>query len=78
MNNHAHITMVHLLRYLLFILHAILSAHAFVLKRGNNDPFYQPDEGWQSKQPGEILRWRKIEPKFIGGDFNVAAAYQLL
>lgn len=66
------------LRYLIFLFFVALNGHAFVLKRCNDDPFYQPDEGWQSKQPGEILRWRKIEPKFIGGDFNVAEAYQLL
>lgn len=63
-----------LLLLLLFPLHA----HASVLKRGNDDPFYQPPAHWRSKQPGDILRWRKIEPKFIGGDFNVAEAYQLL
>lgn len=52
--------------------------NALILNRGVNDPFYQPEDGWKNKEPGDILRWREIHPKFIGGNFNVASAYQLL
>ena len=52
--------------------------NALILNRGVNDPFYKPEDGWKNKEPGEIPRWREIHPKFIGGNFNVASAYQLL
>ena len=42
------------------------------------DKFYKPPIGWQDKKPGEILRWREIEPKFLYSDFKVKEAYQLL
>ncbi|KAI3617031.1 hypothetical protein CBS9595_002940 [Malassezia furfur] len=72
------LSLFYLAQSLFLLLLFPLYGHASVLKRGNNDPFYQPPAHWKSKQPGDILRWRKIEPKFIGGDFNVAEAYQLL
>ena len=28
-----------------------------------NDPFYYPPKGWQNKQPGDILRSRKIQAR---------------
>lgn len=44
----------------------------------DKDPFYKPAHGWADKKPGDILRWRKIEPKFLYSDFKVKEAYQLL
>ncbi|WFD34150.1 hypothetical protein MCUN1_000986 [Malassezia cuniculi] len=54
------------------------SAAAYVVPRDANDPFYTPDAGWEDKQPGDILKWRAIQPKFLTQDFSVAEAYQLL
>ena len=31
-----------------------------------NDPFYYPPKGWQNKQPGDILRSRKIQAASVG------------
>ncbi|WFD36902.1 hypothetical protein MCUN1_003793 [Malassezia cuniculi] len=54
------------------------SASALVIPRDANDPFYTPDDGWKDKQPGDILKWRSIQPKFLEQDYSVAEAYQLL
>ncbi|WFD45263.1 hypothetical protein MPSI1_003945 [Malassezia psittaci] len=48
------------------------------VKRDSTDPFFSPPKGWKSKSPGDVLRWRKIQPKFLDSNFNVAAAYQVL
>lgn len=55
--------------------------HTATAKKGftpDKDPFYKPPGGWKDKDPGDILRWRKIEPKFLYTDFDVKEAYQLL
>ena len=26
----------------------------------DKDPFFKPPQGWEKKQPGDILRWRQI------------------
>ena len=54
--------------------------HTATAKKGftpDKDPFYKPPGGWKDKDPGDILRWRKIEPKFLYTDFDVKEAYQL-
>ena len=44
----------------------------------DKDPFFKPPQGWQNKQPGDILRWRQIKPIFHLMDMKLEAAYQLL
>lgn len=44
----------------------------------DQDPFYYPPNGWQSKQPGDILRSRKIQAASVGIlQFNLDA-WQML
>ncbi|WFD00719.1 hypothetical protein MYAM1_003471 [Malassezia yamatoensis] len=45
----------------------------------SNDPFYQPPSGWEDKQPGDILRERKVNLAFLEVDeYKYKEAYQLL
>lgn len=53
----------------------LLALVALALAR---DSFHAPPDGWQNRRPGDILRWRAIEPQFLQRDVHVHAAYQLL
>ncbi|WFD44781.1 hypothetical protein MPSI1_003452 [Malassezia psittaci] len=45
----------------------------------SDDPFYQPPSGWTDKQPGDILRTRKVDLAFLEVDeYKYKEAYQLL
>ena len=44
----------------------------------SNDPFYQPPAGFESKEPGTILRQRNIDVAFLGLIPDLVEAYQLL
>ncbi|KAI3618571.1 hypothetical protein CBS9595_002934 [Malassezia furfur] len=55
-----------------------LHPRAFILSP-ENDPFYQPPAGWEDKEPGTVLRSRRITPTLLTFDnINVEHAYQLL
>lgn len=59
---------------------ALRSLHprGFILSP-ENDPFYRPPAGWEDKEPGTVLRSRKITPTLLTFDkINVEHAYQLL
>lgn len=44
-----------------------------------NDAFYTPPDGWESKEPGTVLRTRKVNLAFLQiDDYNYEAAYQIL
>lgn len=42
------------------------------------DPFYKPDEGWERKHPGQILKWRKFKAKDSFTKLPLAESYELL
>lgn len=44
----------------------------------SKDPFYQPPAGFESEEPGKILRQRTISVAFLGFIPNPVHAYQLL
>lgn len=63
--------------YIFALLAALLVlSHAVVIRR--DDAFYTPDDGWKNKNPGDILKWRKIKPQLLDQDVNVEEAYQVL
>lgn len=44
-----------------------------------NDAFYNPPDGWESKEPGTVLRTRKVNLAFLQiAEYNYKAAYQIL
>ena len=47
------------------------------LPKPQNDPFYQPPDGWESKKVGTILRSRKVNINTLVKD-NLKEAWQLL
>lgn len=47
-------------------------------QKPDDDPFYQPPEGFENEAPGTILRTRKIVPGFFGLLPNPVEAHQLL
>ena len=63
--------------------HVTLAAQALALVARENmlepqeDPFYQPPEGWESKEVGTILRTRKVQMKTLVEE-NLKEAWQLL
>lgn len=66
-----------------FMLLAIASARPATMPRSfplapSNDPFYQPPAGFESQQPGTILRQREINVAFLGLILDPVKAYQLL
>lgn len=62
--------------YVAVLIALLALCRAAVIRR--DDSFFTPDEGWEDKKPGDILRWRSIEAKFLEQDFKVAEAYQVL
>ena len=44
----------------------------------DKDPFFKPPQGWEKKQPGDILRWRQIQPVAYKMKPKLETAYQLL
>lgn len=72
-----------------YYVQALMPSSPLLLKRGeithpdpgftpDKDPFYRPPQGWESKQPGDILNWREIQPAFYYAELKVAKAYQIL
>ena len=64
-------------------LFALVSAHPrSFIPRGvgipDQDPFYDPPKGWEDKEPGDILRVRKIQPGTLEHVKWNIEGYQLL
>lgn len=74
-------TAIHSLFFLLLLLFTVSARNITYPKVGftpDVDPFYKAPDGWQEKQPGDILRWREIKPSFLNTNLTVERAYQVL
>ena len=60
------------------LLAVVLLAAVGALTATEKDAFYKPDEGWQAKRPGEILRMREVKPVAFDLSGMKVKAYQLL
>lgn len=68
---------------LLILLATWLAAAANVTKPQpgltlDKDSFFKPPQGWENKQPGDILRWRQIQSVAHKMKPKLETAYQLL